>query len=72
MSDASIIQDVGHEDRCEPTDCRQACDCERARIDARYVRGSRMVIDASVIHRTSNGWCPMFIDARGAALRKAA
>ena len=53
---------------CDPGDrCRQSDRCARAQSSSPDAE----LVDGSVLLRTAS-WCPMFLDLRGAALRRAA
>jgi hypothetical protein len=60
--------------RCTPSakGCHQRCNCARALqpADGGKLNGA-LVVDASVLLHSAGAWCPMFIDARGIALKEA-
>ncbi len=52
---------------CVPSACcHQAPDC--ARHFASLCSATEQPVDGSVLRHSSGAWCPMFVDARGAAL----
>lgn len=50
--------------RCVPADCAQRAACARAAVKP---DGHTQDFDASRC-KTADGWCPLFVDARGTAL----
>jgi hypothetical protein len=54
--------------RCQPTGCKQSADCARANDWPTGDDINLSIVDASVSLTSSQEWCPMFIDMRGADL----